>query len=119
MESDSLISMMSTDSISLDQTDTLQKVSDIETTVNYKAKDSIYYDLRNQKIMLYGDSQIDYGEINLEAQEILVDWNEKTLDANFKTDSTGKKIGKPVFSEGNQSYETDKITYNFESKKAK
>ena len=119
MESDSLISMMRTDSINLDQTDTLQGVSEIETTVNYKAKDSIFYDLRNQKIILYGNSQIDYGEFNLEAQEILVDWNKKTLDAYFKTDSTGKKIGKPVFSEGNQSYETDKITYNFESKKAK
>ena len=70
MESDSLISMMRTDSINLDQTDTLQNVSEIETTVNYKAKDSIFYDLRNQKIMLYGNSQIDYGEINLEAQEI-------------------------------------------------
>ena len=35
------------------------------------------------------------------------------------TDSTGKKIGKPVFTEDNQSYETDKITYNFESRKAK
>ena len=45
MESDSLISMMRTDSINLDQTDTLQNVNEIETTVNYKAKDSIFYDL--------------------------------------------------------------------------
>ena len=52
MESDSLIAMMSTDSIDLNQNDTLQKVSEIETTVNYKAKDSIFYDLKNQKIML-------------------------------------------------------------------
>jgi len=65
MESDSLIAMMSTDSIDLNQNDTLQKASEIETTVNYKAKDSIFYDLKNQKIMLYGNSQIDYGEINL------------------------------------------------------
>ena len=28
-------------------------------------------------------------------------------------------MGKPIFSEGNQSYETDKITYNFDSRKAK
>ena len=51
MESDSLISMMRTDSINLDQTDTLQGVSEIETTVNYKAKDSIFYALRNLKII--------------------------------------------------------------------
>ena len=33
-------------------------------------------------------------------------------------DSIGLKIGKPIFTENNQSYETDKITYNFNSKKA-
>ena len=97
---------------------TIQK-SEIETTINYSAKDSIFYDLKSQKIKLYGNSKIDYGEINLEAYEILVNWNDKTLDANYLTDSTGKKIGKPIFSEGNQSYETDKITYNFDSRKAK
>jgi len=90
--------------------DTLTQKSEIETTINYSAKDSIFYDLKSQKIKLYGDSKIDYGEINLEAYEILVDWNDKTLDANFILDSTGKKMGKPIFSEGNQSYETDKIT---------
>jgi len=97
---------------------TIQK-SEIETTINYSAKDSIFYDLKSQKIKLYGNSKIDYGEINLEAYEILVNWNDKTLDANYLTDSTGKKVGKPIFSEGNQSYETDKITYNFDSRKAK
>ena len=75
--------------------------------------------LKVKRLRLYGNSKIDYGEINLEAYEILVDWNDKTLDANYLTDSTGKKIGKPIFSEGNQSYETDKITYNFDSRKAK
>ena len=35
MESDSLISMMSTDSISLDQNDTTEISREIETTINY------------------------------------------------------------------------------------
>lgn len=119
MESDSLISLMARDTINEVNEDTLIQKSEIETTINYSAKDSIFYDLKSQKIKLYGDSKIDYGEINLEAYEILVDWNNKTLDANFILDSTGKKMGKPIFSEGNQSYETDKITYNFDSRKAK
>ena len=119
MESDSLISLMARDTTNEVSEDTLIQKSEIETTINYSAKDSIFYDLKSQKIKLYGDSKIDYGEINLEAYEILVDWNDKTLDANFILDSTGKKMGKPIFSEGNQSYETDKITYNFDSRKAK
>ena len=119
MESDSLLSLMQVDTTSNNEMDSIIQKSEIETTINYSAKDSIFYDLKSQKIKLYGNSKIDYGEINLEAYEILVDWNDKTLDANYLTDSTGKKIGKPIFSEGNQSYETDKITYNFDSRKAK
>ena len=119
MESDSLLSLMQVDTTSKNEMDSTIQKSEIETTINYSAKDSIFYDLKSQKIKLYGNSKIDYGEINLEAYEILVDWNDKTLDANYLTDSTGKKIGKPIFSEGNQSYETDKITYNFDSRKAK
>ena len=119
MESDSLLSLMQVDTASSNEMDSTIQKSEIETTINYSAKDSIFYDLQSQKIKLYGDSKIDYGEINLEAYEILVDWNDKTLDANYLTDSTGKKIGKPIFSEGNQSYETDKITYNFDSRKAR
>ena len=119
MESDSLLSLMQVDTTSNNEMDSTIQKSEIETTINYSAKDSIFYDLKSQKIKLYGNSKIDYGEINLEAYEILVDWNDKTLDANYLIDSTGKKIGKPIFSEGNQSYETDKITYNFDSRKAK
>ena len=100
------------------QLDSLKSDSEIETTINYNAKDSIYYDLKTQIIKLYGNSSIDYGNINLKAHEIMVDWNKQTLDANFMRDSTGLKIGKPIFTENNQSYETDKITYNFNSKKA-
>tara|TARA_B100000003_G_scaffold154360_1_gene139665 strand:+ start:1350 stop:3914 length:2565 start_codon:yes stop_codon:yes gene_type:complete len=118
MESDSLFSLMASDTTNILEDTTVQK-SEIETTINYSARDSIFYDLKTQKLKLYGDSKIDYGEINLEAYEILVNWTDKTLDANFILDSTGKKIGKPIFSEGNQSYETDKITYNFDSRKAK
>ena len=119
MESDSLLSLMQVDTTANNEMDSTIQKSEIETTINYSAKDSIFYDLKSQKIKLYGNSKIDYGEINLEAYEILVNWNDKTLDANYLTDSTGKKIGKPIFSEGNQSYETDKITYNFDSRKAK
>tara|TARA_B110000438_G_scaffold55972_2_gene56050 strand:+ start:3076 stop:5715 length:2640 start_codon:yes stop_codon:yes gene_type:complete len=110
---------LDTSKITLGNIDTLKSNSnDIETTINYNANDSIFYDLESQIIKLYGNSVIDYGEINLKAHEINVDWNNQTLDANYRVDSTGKKIGKPIFSENSQSYETDKITYNFNSRKA-
>ena len=72
--------------------DTIDTRGEIETTVNYVASDSIFYNLENQKISMYGESNIDYGSINLQAEEIEVDWNKKTIDANFKLDSLGIKL---------------------------
>ena len=118
-EIDSLLINNESDTTQSIISDTLDTRGEIETTVNYVASDSIFYNLENQKISMYGESNIDYGSINLQAEEIEVDWKKKTIDANFKLDSLGNKVGKPIFSEDNQSYETDKITYNFDSKKAK
>ena len=97
--------------------DSIKQKNDIETTVNYKSKDSIFFDLKNQKMTLYGSAIMDYGDIKLDANKINVDWIKQIIDANFVLDSTGKKIGKPIFTDKNESYETDKITYNFKSKK--
>ena len=116
---DSLYINSNSDSLEIIRNDSVIVKGEIETTVNYIASDSIYYNMENQKISMYGDSNIDYGTINLKAEEIEIDWNNKLIDANFKFDTLGKKIGKPIFTEENQSYETDKISYNFDSKKAK
>ncbi|MEM9324495.1 MAG: putative LPS assembly protein LptD [Bacteroidota bacterium] len=93
--------------------------SDIETTVNYNAKDSIYFDLKSQTISMYGETHVDYGEISLEAEQTDVDWETQIIRSVFVVDSTGSKIGKPVFSDGKDIYETDDIVYNFKTKKAR
>lgn len=91
---------------------------DIETTIDYKAKDSIYFDLENQMMYLYGESNIDYGDISLSAERISLDWVTNSIQANYVLDSAGKKVGKPIFTEKQDMYETDDIKYNFKSKRA-
>lgn len=100
-------------------TDTIQTRNDVETTVDYSARDSIYFDLKTQKMYLYGEGKIDYGGISLSGERIKMDFVENTIHATYvKDDSTGKKIGKPVFTEGTDTYVTDDMVYNFKSKKA-
>jgi lipopolysaccharide assembly outer membrane protein LptD (OstA) len=91
---------------------------DIETTINYSAEDSFYFDYQNRIIKLYGNARVTYGEISLEAAEIEMDWNTNTVYANGVVDSTGKLMGKPVFKEGEETYETVSMSYNFNSKRA-
>lgn len=92
--------------------------SDIETTINYHAKDSLYFNVKSRELFLYGDTHIDYGRVALDAEQTNVDWNKRTLKAKYVTDSTGKKIGKPVFTEGPDTYVTDDIVYNFKTERA-
>lgn len=122
---DSLQSIMGVDASVLDSLmDTVavaappRPKSDIETTIDYQARDSIYFDLQNQMMYLYGESTIDYGDISLSADRISLDWVTNNIQANYTLDSAGKKIGKPVFKEKQDVYETDDIKYNFKSKRA-
>lgn len=93
-------------------------VSDIKTTVNYKAKDSINFNLKTQDIIMYNASHVDYGDIQLDADKIKVNYATKILDAEGLADSTGKINGKPIFTDKGQIYQTEAITYNFDSRRA-
>jgi hypothetical protein len=127
-ESDSLISqsptnLTRTDSISspaLQTSDSVKTGSkrDIETTINYDAEDSMYFDVVNKKLFMYGTTHIDYGEISLNAERTNVDWTNRTIESDYTLDSVGKKIGRPVFSDGPDVYQTDDITYNFDTRRA-
>lgn len=92
--------------------------SDIETTVDYSAADSMFFDLETQDMFLYGSAKIKYGNIELEAEKIEVNWVTTTLKADYIVDSTDTKVGKPIFRQGVEEYTTDDITYNFKTKKA-
>lgn len=112
LEKDSLSSTVSRDST------TSVTRSDIETTINYNSRDSMYFDIVNRKLFMYGETHIDYDEISLDADQTSVNWEKRTIESDYSTDSTGRKIGRPVFSEGAETYQTEEITYNFQTKRA-
>ncbi len=95
-----------------------EQIGEIETTIQYVATDSIQMDVPNQIVRLYGEAKITYGEIELTASEIEINYQTKIVTAKSTTDSLGNEIGKPVFKDGTEVYETDNMKYNFESKKA-
>lgn len=97
-----------------DSTQATQK-GDIETTIKYSAKDSIRATMDGKMIWLYGSAKITYGEIELEAEEIIIDYGKNTLTAHGIRDSLGQRVGYPVFKNGNELYETKDIVYNFKT----
>jgi LptD protein len=106
---------LSTNRDSLNQT----KKGDIETTIFYSARDSINSNLNTKIIRLYGDAKIKYGEIELQAEEIEIDYEKSTITANGRLDSAGRRMGFPIFKNGAETYETRDMTYNFKTKRAR
>ncbi|SOE20976.1 hypothetical protein SAMN06298216_1449 [Spirosomataceae bacterium TFI 002] len=96
--------------------------NDIETTVVYDAQDSTIMDVGKQEVYLYGEAEVTYGDIVLKADYIKLNWDKAEVFAHGLPDSTeqgaGKVRGKPIFTQGAETYNTDTIRYNFKSKKA-
>ena len=100
--------------------DTLPKNSSetiLEFNIERHCNDSIIQDIENKKIYLYGNASIEYGNIKITANKIVIDWKENTILAIGTKDSIGNIIGNPVFEEGKESFKATEILYNLKSKK--
>ena len=82
------------------------------------AEDSMKVSIDGKKAFLFGDAKIEYQKTKISASYIEINWIENTLIAKFTLDSNGNKIGKPVFSEGNEEFIAEEIRYNFKTKKS-
>lgn len=97
------------------------KDSSLQSTVKYTAQDSTIMDVDGKTVHLYGQAKVAYGDIELEADYIRLDWGKNEIFAHGSPDTTkqGEKVkGKPVFSQAGDKYNTDTIRYNFKSRKA-
>ena len=69
----------------------------IETTVNYTAKDSIQFDVPQKVARLYNKASVTYGDTDLKAALITVNYGTNTMQAEGKRDSlTNRLNGRPV-----------------------
>ena len=97
---------ITSDSLKIQQDSIPPAKGDIETTINYTARDSIRVSVDGKMIWLFGDAKITYGEIELEAEEITIDYGNNTMTAHGVRDSLGNRVGYPVFKNGPELYET-------------
>lgn len=94
-----------------------KKRKPLEDPVAYVAKDSIVYDMITKRAFLYGDAQVDYQNITLTAEEIEMGMDSSIVHAHGVPDSLGVLYGRPVFKQGNDEYESETMSYNFNTQK--
>ncbi|MDA3853993.1 MAG: putative LPS assembly protein LptD, partial [Bacteroidales bacterium] len=111
-----------TDTISL-STDSIatspqkkEKKSSIDFPISYKANDSIVLS-GSGNAYLYGEGNVNYEAIELQADYIKVDMDSSTIYAIGRENEEGEIVGPPDFKDGDDVYKSKSIRYNINTKK--
>jgi lipopolysaccharide assembly outer membrane protein LptD (OstA) len=105
-------------------TDTISKVTRpvsanaIDARITYNAKGYIKKDLLNKKIYAVDAAEVNYGDINLKADSIVLEMETGLVYAYGRKDSTGAVKGSPVFKDGEDVINVKELIYNFKTEKA-
>jgi hypothetical protein len=98
--------------------DTIKKSNAIDAPIDAHAKDSIIMTLEGDNMLyFFGEAKVHQTERNLNAEYIEMNADSSLMYANYGLDSIGEKFGYPVFTEGDQRYEMEKMWFNFRTKK--
>ena len=88
-----------------------------EESAVYGARDSIFIDLKTNKIHLFGEAYLQYLDTDMKAGYIVVDLKKNEVFASYIYDKDSNKIESPKFKNGAEAIDAAKIRYNFNSQK--
>jgi lipopolysaccharide assembly outer membrane protein LptD (OstA) len=92
--------------------------SAIDSKITYKAAELVKRDVIKKQFILVKNAVINYGDLEIKADSIVINMKTNLLFAIGRRDTTGKVNGKPAFKQGNNQFESDELTYNFKTRKA-
>ena len=95
-----------------------QSKSSLESPVDFTANDSLVFDYRANRVNFYGNANVKYQNMELQADLISYSVDSSLVHALGTKDSLGNVTVPPVFKQGSDEYEPDQIAYNFKSRKA-
>lgn len=93
-----------------------KKKDALEDPVIYESKDSMIW-TNGGYASLYGDSKVNYQNIQLTAAVIQMQIDSSLVHADGMQDTLGQWKGLPVFLDGSTPYESNHISYNFKTEK--
>jgi hypothetical protein len=85
--------------------------------ITYGAADSMYFDIRNKQLHLWGSAYVRYTTLDIKAGYIRIDYANNEVWAEPFPDTSGQMKGLPSFKDATQSFTAQKLRYNFKSEK--
>ena len=102
----------------------MKKPDVLDAPVSYEASDSVVFFMKTKDAYLYGESDVSYQNMNLKAAQIMMNMDSSIVHATYVLDSlhvaegeAPQMKGKPVFKQGNDEYVSEKMDYNFKTRK--
>ena len=89
---------------------------DLEDVVTFSAKDSLVM-LGQSNAYLYGESTVEYTDLQLNSGEIRMSLDSATVYATGVRDSVGNLVETPIFRDKSGEYESETMTYNFKTQR--
>lgn len=89
----------------------------LDPPVVYAALDSIVLWITTEEVALHGDANVRTDGITLDASDIRFNAERREVCAEGRIDSTGAPYGRPVFSEGDKSFEQATLCYSLKTGK--
>ena len=87
--------------------------------VEYHALEYVSFNRKKQQLYLYNIGEVTYGDMNIKAGEIIIDYSKNEVYAKgIIDDSTGVYVQKPVFTQGQNVIEPDSLRFNTDTERA-
>ena len=80
-----------------------------DDVVEYGSRDSMWFDVKNKQLHLYGEASVKYTSLSIKAGYILLDYAKNEISAEPIADSTGNKVGLPDFQDGEQNFTASRL----------
>lgn len=87
----------------------------IQAVIHYKAEESMFFDIKNKTVHLYGGAFVEYDNIKLESEEVSLDWPKNTITAFSKKNESGEIQQKVVVTRDGIEYIAEDVCYNLDS----
>ena len=85
--------------------------------IAYQAADSIVFEVRKERVALWGSAKVETAGIVLEAARVDYLAAEREIEAEGVPDSTGALMGRPSFTQEGKSFVQDALRYDLDSRK--
>ncbi|BDQ01450.1 putative LPS assembly protein LptD [Ignavibacterium sp.] len=113
---DSILAPQNFDPLPDTSLNTKPKKYDVDTTVFAEAKDSIFFKIKEKKMLIYGNGNLKYKQTEIKSGRIEIDFEKSIIDAyGIKDDSLNKYIETPVLAEAGETYKGNRMKYNFKT----